>query len=185
MLPMIGLFNFYNKNKEEKIKELKKFIEEETNVTLLNSESSLEGFDGIILSGSELLLTNGKHNEEWLELIRNTHVPTIGICFGFQLICLAFGAIFEHRELTKKPIAVRKFREHSLFNDIPEVANLPESHEDYVIAVMDPLIPIMYSNSCIEAVIHRDRPIFGTQFHFERSKEYGKTILKNFLKLLN
>lgn len=181
---MIGLFNFYNKDREEKIKRLKKFIEEETEVTLLNLKSSLEGIDGIVLSGSELLITKGEYKEEWLDLIQNNSIPVIGICFGFQLICRTFGAVFSHGDLIKKPIAVRKLREHPLLTGVPAVSNLPESHEEYVTAIMNPLIPLMSSDFCVEAIAHRDRPIYGTQFHFERSEKYGKTVLGNFLELL-
>ncbi len=181
---MIGLFNFYKKDREEKIKKLKKFIEEETEVTLLNLKSSLERIDGIVLSGSELLITKGEYKEEWLDLIQNNSIPVIGICFGFQLICRTFGAVFSHGELIKKPIVVRKLREHPLLTGVPAVSNLPESHEEYVTAIMDPLIPLMSSDFCVEAIAHGDRPIYGTQFHFERSKEYGNIILNNFLNII-
>lgn len=181
---MLGLFNFYKKDREKKIIQLKEFIEKETKVSLIDLESQLEEIDGIVLSGSERLITEGEHKEEWLEFIRHSNIPIIGICFGFQLICQAFGAVFEHGENIKKSIEVKKLRKHPLFNGIPATAILPESHEEYVIAIMNPLIPLMLSDSCIEAIVHQDKPIYGTQFHFERSKEYGNIILNNFLNII-
>jgi len=181
---MIGLFNFYKKNSEKKIVKLKEFLESETNVTLLGWESPIGRMDGVVLSGSERLITKDDYEDGWLSFIRNASIPIIGICFGFQLICRAFGAVFERKENIKRLVEISKLREHPLINGIPNVAKLPESHEEYVTAVMDPLLPIMASDYCIEAVIHREKPIFGTQFHFERSDKYGRRILKNFLKLI-
>ncbi len=37
------------------------------------------------------------------------------------------------------------------------------------------------SDSCaIEAIKHSKLPLYGTQFHFERSGEVGEKIMKNF-----
>lgn len=179
---MIGLYNFCKDKK--KIKGLKDFIEKETGVVLIDNNSSFLQINGIVLSGSKRLITKREYKDEWLDLILNTELPIIGICFGFQLICRAFGAVFEQREMLKESIPVKKLREHLLFSGIPTVAELPESHKEYVTAVTEPLIPIMASHYGIEAVVHSEKPIFGTQFHFERSAKYGRRILKNFLKLI-
>jgi GMP synthase (glutamine-hydrolysing) len=182
---MIGLVNFYKEKREEKIQSLKEFIKQQTEVSIIDLKSKLDDFNGIVLSGSESIITNGEYEEEWLDFIINSNIPIIGICYGFQLICQSFGAVIKHGKKIKKKVLVQKLREHTLFYSMPSKSNLPESHEEYVIAVMDPLIPLMFSINGIEAVAHRSRPIWGTQFHFERSKEYGNIILRNFLNLIS
>jgi GMP synthase (glutamine-hydrolysing) len=182
---MIGLVNFYKEKRKERIKNLKEFIKEQTEVSIIDLESKLDNFNGIVLSGSERIITNREYEEKWLDFIINSSIPIIGICYGFQLICQSFGAVIKHGKNIKKEVKVQKLREHILFTDIPSALNLPESHEEYVIAVMEPLIPLMISDNGIEAIAHRNRPIFGTQFHFELSKEYGNIIFRNFLNLIS
>ncbi|MEA1912791.1 MAG: hypothetical protein U9N06_03020 [candidate division WOR-3 bacterium] len=176
---MIGLINFYKK--EERIEKLKNFIQEESDVVIMDFDSRGQEVDAIFLSGSERLITQGDYEEEWFSFIRNSKIPLIGICFGFQLICRVFGAVIMQGKEIKDLLEVNKLRDHFLFSGIPNRAKFPESHQEYVTAVSTPLIPLMASDFCIEAIAHSSLPIFGTQFHFERSEKYGKKILKNFL----
>lgn len=182
---MIGLVNFYKEKSKERIKNLNEFIKEQTEVSIIDLKSKLDNLNGIVLSGSERIITKGEYEEEWLDFIINSSIPIIGICYGFQLICQSFGAVIKHGKNVKKEVLVQKLQEHTLFAGIPPSSNLPESHKEYVIAVMEPLIPLMFSDNGIEAIFHRNKPIFGTQFHFERSKEYGNIIFRNFLNLIS
>lgn len=181
---MIGLVNFYEEDREEKIKELNNFIGSVTDATIVEMNSWQKNISGIVLSGSGRLITKNQFKDEWIECILKTEKPLLGICFGFQLICRAYGAVFEHRDKMKGLYPVKKVTPHPLFDGLPEKTELHESHQEFVTAVEHPLLITMISPAGIEAVVHEDKPVYGTQFHFERTPEKGNIILKNFLNLI-
>lgn len=165
----------------------------------IDSEFKLQKeFKSIILSGSESRIVRKEdvlHYMKLQNLILNIDLPTLEICFGHQLGCLFFGA--KVGEL-KKPInsfeQIRIITKNILFSDF-EVGDkifLAENHFDYVkkdSLKAAKLKLLADSTSCeVEAVIHKDKPFMGTQFHPERiiigmqKHEEGLNIIKNFLK---
>lgn len=179
---MTGIINCYREEKDRKIRDLHDFVSSITEARVIDWDD-MHSVDCIMLSGSERLITEGEYRDEWLEVIKAVDLPTIGICYGFQIICLAFGSVFYRDENIKEEVKITKLREYPLFDGLPNEVFLPESHQEFISAVREPLIPVMFSDKCIEAVYHRNKPLCGTQFHFERSEKYGGKILRNFYKL--
>src|SRR3989344_971803 len=56
-------------------------------------EIRLLDFDCVVLSGSSNFPIVGNENEmsEELDLIRSSPIPILGVCYGFELIVIAFG----------------------------------------------------------------------------------------------
>ena len=111
-------------------------------------------------------------------------VPTLGICYGMQLMALEMGGkvgAVQIREYGRSDLSIK---EHGvLFAGTPDEQRAWTSHGDAVFAVPEgftvtaetPDVPIIAFEEPKEG-------FFGVQFHPEvRHTEYGMEILKNFL----
>jgi GMP synthase (glutamine-hydrolysing) len=77
-------------------------------------------------------------------------------------------------------------KKHPLFDGLPSDLVVSESHRQELTKVPDEFQHLAQSTtSKIEAMVHRSKPIYGVQFHPERSSEehpHGRIILQNLLK---
>jgi len=111
-------------------------------------------------------------------------IPILGICYGMQLACQALGG-------EVKPVPSREFgraeckieQANALFAGVPTQTTVWMSHGDQVEAAGSQFVPLASTETCRAAAVkHRDRPIYGLQFHPEVSHTpYGNRILRNFL----
>ncbi len=138
---------------------------------------------GIILSGGP----NSVYGEGAPKVDRglfDLDVPTLGICYGMQLMALEMGGkvgAVQIREYGRSDLSIK---EHGvLFAGTPDEQRAWTSHGDAVFAVPEgftvtaetPDVPIIAFEEPREG-------FFGVQFHPEvRHTEYGMEILKNFL----
>ena len=116
-------------------------------------------------------------------------MPVLGVCLGLQAICAAFGAAVTYaKELMHgKQSDVRFDLECPLFRACPETAPVARYHS---LAADPATIPEVLKVTAattdgeVMAVLHRDYPIFGVQFHPESiMTPNGKQMLQNFLSL--
>jgi GMP synthase-like glutamine amidotransferase len=147
-----------------------------------------ESSDTVILSGGHSLTVTG-HDQEYqdeLGFIRETRLPVIGICLGFELIAHAFGANLRLLEAKEKGVIKLRFMQpHPLFLGVPE-AEVFESHRWVVKNVPKPLVGLATSKDGYEIIAHESKPIFGFQFHPEMfpEKTVGAKIMHNCLSLI-
>jgi len=147
--------------------------------------------DITILTGSNFMLSKLDTRlvfQPEMDLIRKLDRPILGICFGHQLIGTAHGS-----EVVDLGHTVREFKEIKLLGNDPIFDGLPgsirvsESHRQALERVPEGFRHLAESAaSQVEAIGHQTRPIYGLQFHPERSDEkhpHGRTIIQNFLKL--
>ena len=116
-------------------------------------------------------------------------IPVLGVCLGHQAICAAFGATVTYaRELMHgKQSDVTFDPACPLFRGCPETAPVARYHS----LAADPdtipdclLVAARTADGEVMAVRHRDRPIYGVQFHPESiMTPDGKTMLRNFINL--
>jgi imidazoleglycerol phosphate synthase glutamine amidotransferase subunit HisH len=63
-----------------------------------------------------------------------------------------------------------------------------ESHEEIVVKddALAAKFHVLARNSAgrVEAIVHNEHPLFGVQFHPEKSGEFGVKLLVNFLKMI-
>ncbi len=111
-------------------------------------------------------------------------VPVLGICYGMQLACQALGGNVKpagHREFGRAHCHIQEA--DGLFGGIPADTEVWMSHGDQVQSVGEDFVSLAATDTCpIAAVRHRNRPVYGLQFHPEVSHTpYGGQMLRNFL----
>lgn len=143
---------------------------------------SLDGVDGVIVGGS----TAGVYEDDqylWMEeqkdFIRGLveeRVPTLGICFGHQIINSALGGSVEHSGSRKAHLVRAEFGDDPLFEGVEPV--VPVLHSDVVTETGRGLEVIATSGYYDNfATRHRSAPLWTVQFHPEftpRVKDQGK-----------
>lgn len=138
---------------------------------------------GIVLSGGPAsVYTEGapKCDPGILDL----GVPILGICYGMQEICRILGSTIDaasHREFGKAQIEI--VEQAGLFAAIPQRTTVWMSHGDQVRGLADHFHTLARTPSCPHAAVrHKERPIWGVQFHPEVTHTpHGVNILQNFL----
>ena len=113
-------------------------------------------------------------------------IPILGICYGMQLDLRGAGRPGPGQpgpgEFGRAECRVLDENE-PLFHDVPQETIVWMSHGDQIHDAGGDFLPLAATPTCpIAAVRHRDRPIYGLQFHPEVSHTpYGSLILGNFL----
>lgn len=111
-------------------------------------------------------------------------IPILGICYGMQLACDVLGGRVESAPAREYGRAYcRLLRPDPLFAGLPERFQVWMSHGDQVSRLGEEFLPLAATDTCpIAAVRHRDRPVYGLQFHPEVTHTpLGSAILRNFL----
>lgn len=147
--------------------------------------------DMVILTGSNFMLSKPDTRMVFrpeMDLVRETDLPFLGICFGHQLMGAAYGSqVVDLGHNIREFKKVRLLGKERLFEGLPSSINVSESHRQALSRVPEGFRHLAESaTSQVEAMCHRERPIYGVQFHPERSDEkhpHGRIIIQNFLKL--
>ena len=116
-------------------------------------------------------------------------VPLLGVCLGHQAICTAFGATvtYAKRLMHGKQSVTWVDTGCPLFAGCPEHIEAARYHS---LAVLEGTLPpelfvtARSDDGEVMAVMHRQYPIFGVQFHPESIlTPNGNTILDNYIKI--
>jgi GMP synthase (glutamine-hydrolysing) len=142
-------------------------------------------------------------------------VPTLGFCGSHQLLGFVFNGGFRHLERVQdepmRPLgpgepqiggvsaqgagwfseqgfyAVRAVQPDPLFAGLPDPFVVRESHYCEVKRLPADFELIATNENCrVQAMKHRSRPLYGTQFHPEAWQDeypHGREILRNFFRL--
>ena len=151
------------------------------------------GFDGVVLSGSPFMLSEGWVRRKFsgeIEALRDTRAPVIGICFGHQLVACAFGSsILRLKRSTRRYVETQVLQRDPIFQGLPGEIEVFESHHEVVDEVPEDFTLLARSSrSPIAAMKHSGMTIYGLQFHPERSSKLrpdGDAVVANMVKGLS
>jgi len=147
-------------------------------------------FDGVVLSGSYAMLSEAKTRRQFsgeLEAVRGARIPTLGVCFGHQLLGLAFGSRVVRSKRPARGYSTAQVLEgDTIFRGLPPRIVVYESHYEVVDSLPKGFLHLARSTTSeICAMKHPKLPIFGVQFHPERNSQErpdGKAIIANFVR---
>ena len=161
-----------------------KYLGVDTEIIQKDTPVNEIGADGLVLSGgapriSDEDLTLGKTSEYLDEL----DIPILGICVGAQFIAKHFGGITGSAEVPEYGrTEITVIEKNDIFRGIPKNFVAWESHNDEIKRLSPDMKKLASSESCpIQAFKHKDRNIYGIQFHPEvEHTEHGQKIFENF-----
>lgn len=146
-------------------------------------------FAATIVSGSQKMISDGEIGPALAGFLREWRRPLLGICYGHQVLAAAFGAAVRRDSVSHLGDEEVLLREPGgIFAGFPARFPMRESHEEIVVgdAALAERFRVLAGNGCglVEAIAHREFPLFGVQFHPERSGELGVKLLANFLSIV-
>ncbi|KAG7730915.1 hypothetical protein KL933_000710 [Ogataea haglerorum] len=114
--------------------------------------------------------------------------PILGICLGFQCLCLAHGCTLGYLEhpVHGQISRITPIDKNSLFRDFDTDFDSVRYHSIYISTVTDDIIPLAYSeDQCLMAAKHAQNLHFGVQYHPESvCSEMGSKLVSNFWALV-
>lgn len=149
-----------------------------------------DDLEAVILSGSNAHLDEAtlKNYETEIEFVKNASPPILGICFGHQLIGMAFGSKLKSLNNYIKNFQTIKIQDSNQIFSSWEKGDsviVKQHHIDFLSELPENFICLAKSDQCtIEAMKHRTKPIYGIQAHIERAtdeKPDGYQIFRNFI----
>ena len=157
-----------------------------------NDEVSLE--DIAALNPNKIVISPGpctpKEAGISIDLIKASSVPILGVCLGHQSIGAAFGGtIIKAPQIFHGKLSEITHNNKGLFKGIDNPYSVVRYHS--LIIEKDSLPDVLQITSVLKdnpdiimAVQHKERPIYGVQFHPESIEtDFGKKLIQNFLTL--
>ncbi len=143
--------------------------------------------DGVVLSGGALSLEGSASPLGVVgSYLEDPTLPVLAICLGHEYLGRHFGGRVGRStspEFGRVALTVDR-PDHPLFEGIPREIHVWASHNDEVTELPRDFERLAHSPGCaVEAMAHRQRPVFGVQFHPEvEHTEHGVRIFENFLR---
>ncbi len=156
------------------------------------SPTLFSSYDGVVLSGSPDMMSERKAQAKFskeIGAIRDARVPTLGVCFGHQMMAYAFGAkVVKDARHVLRMVNTTVLEEDPLFEGLPRSLMLLESRQEVVKSIPEGFSLLAKSSTTkIAAMKHETLPLYGVQFHPERyTRDHpdGNAVAGNFVRLL-
>jgi len=180
LLLVVDNGSIYTKNLTSFLTEKNISFEQQT-PQILNLDS-ISKYDSFILSGRRK--NEKKVNEINSKIIKHSiknNNKLLGICYGAEILALTLGGtIRKSSKLQKGNQSIQILIDNLICNNSVEVF---ESHSYEISKLPSELESIAESNNCkYEIIQYKTKPIFGTQFHPEMSKD-GNNLIEKFCSL--
>ena len=147
--------------------------------------ASTPTFNRVILSGRKTGSSRiNMINSKIIKYCYARNIPILGICYGCQIIALTLGGTIrkmDHHVKDYGQVAVTA--NNALVQDKHRI-RVFKSHRFCVSKLPPCLNSVGESDTCVnEILVHRGKPIFGTQFHPEVSGNDGYRIIAKFMTI--
>jgi len=149
----------------------------------------LQGVRGIIISPGP---GKPEEAEASLQIVRTygDKIPILGVCLGHQILAHVFGGTVQkgNRPMHGKVTPITHTG-RGLFRDLPPSFSVTRYHS--LVAeersITDAFhIDATADDGAVMAISHKERPLYGVQFHPEAIlTEHGHALLQNFLDICN
>lgn len=143
--------------------------------------------DAIVISPGPGHPANPRDIGTCLEIIRESSAPLLGICLGHQAIAVAFGGEVDHSP--SGPLhgktSIINHSGNSIYRGLPNPL-VGGRYHSLAITKLPPELEVTArtDDGIIMGIKHRQRPVFGLQFHPESVlTPHGLKIIENFLRL--
>ncbi len=145
-------------------------------------------FDNIVISPGPGRPERARDIGVCLSAIREARVPVLGVCLGHQAIAHAHGAAIEHASVVMHGrVSAIVHSGDPLFAQIPSPLSVVRYHSLLVPRALPAALEAIAwtePDGLLMALRHRERPLWGVQFHPESiCSEHGERLLKNFCEL--
>jgi GMP synthase (glutamine-hydrolysing) len=143
------------------------------------------GYSGVILSGVPLHypLETIAVRRRYIDWIRESLSPTLGICIGHQSLGLLFGAsTIQNTEAEDGECEITTLKDDRILRGIPRQFNARLIHTCSI--TLPPNFTLLASSSrCRNQIMkHNEKDLYGLQFHPELS-DIGAILLQNFIDI--
>jgi len=139
------------------------------------------GCRGVFLSGSPRGDDIVEHHQPYFQWIRSVRIPVLGICAGHHIIGRLFQArLIRDREKEVGDYTVTVEVGDPLFQGMENPLTVRQDHHDSI-TLPGGFVRLARSGRCrVQAMRHRHRPIYSTQFHPE---VLNPQMIRNFVKI--
>ncbi|MBP1326577.1 para-aminobenzoate synthetase component 2 [Leucobacter exalbidus] len=152
-------------------------------------ESALADYDGVLVSPGPGTPADAGISIPMINIALRTGIPVLGVCLGHQAIAEALGATVTHaEELMHGKVSRVRHTGDQFYADVPTEFDATRYHS---LAVVRDTIPEVLEitaeteGGVVMALRHRERPIFGVQYHPESVlTEGGYQQFGNWLELV-
>jgi anthranilate synthase/aminodeoxychorismate synthase-like glutamine amidotransferase len=146
-----------------------------------------KGFSHIVLSPGPGSPDDDEDFSVGRDLLLRAEVPVLGVCLGMQGLVSAYGGRVGQVEPAHGEVAVVEHDGSGMFDGIPSPFRAVRYHSLAALSLPDVLTPTAWCGAdhgrVLMGVAHRERPLWGVQFHPESVlTEHGERLLRNFLE---
>ena len=168
-----------------------------TPTVIRNDTESIEGLinlepERVVVSPGPRTPNDAGVSVDAFKILGSAGIPMLGVCLGHQALGEAFGGkTIRARNIMHGKTGQIRHEGYGIFEGLPSPMEVARYHSLVTDSTILPteLVPVAWSMEPeeeyeIQAMHHRDLPLWGVQFHPESLfSEHGKRMLKNFLYL--
>ena len=168
-----------------------------TPTVIRNDTESIDGLinlepERVVISPGPRTPTDAGISVDAFKTLGSAGIPMLGVCLGHQALGEAFGGrTIRAQKIMHGKTGQIRHEGYGIFEGLPSPMEVARYHSLVTDNTMLPteLVPVAWSVESeeeyeIQAMHHRDLPLWGVQFHPESLfSEHGKRMLKNFLYL--